>query len=373
MPSDPLTSDIPLQGEVLFLFAFDIAYELRGYSEPTLLGQPVAHFSVDASKRSPRHLFFYRPQMIRLPPEEKLGPDGLVRLETTLKLLPVGAISVTVRVPLEAPSLDRLVRYHDLRFNDGQSVGDFARDVAERARQELLPFLVRPTPGLSDEEAYTVFFINVPPEGEGFEGDRWLAANRRAVAAVLTEEPDTGLLSEQEVAQATSVSISYSRRDLLVLDWDAAIVIDEPRSFPQLLYTMELANIQLTELEAYDRILDETIERSYRDLPRRGRLRGGHRIRHELREIRIDLARLTDELSNITKFFGEWHVARVYQALSQRFHLPDWKRTIDHKLQTLDHIYGLLATDRTNRVMIFLEAAIVVLIIFEIVKSFLDV
>jgi len=32
---------------------------------------------------------------------------------------------------------------------------------------------------------------------------------------------------------------------------------------------MELANMQLAELEAYDRILDDSLERAYRDLTMR--------------------------------------------------------------------------------------------------------
>ena len=54
-----------------------------------LLGQPVAQFVVDASKRSPRHLFFYRPTMVRLPALERIGPHGPVRVERAIKLLPV--------------------------------------------------------------------------------------------------------------------------------------------------------------------------------------------------------------------------------------------------------------------------------------------
>ena len=33
---------------------------------------------------------------------------------------------------------------------------------------------------------------------------------------------------------------------------------------------MELANLQLAELEAYDRMLDDALERAYRDLIRTG-------------------------------------------------------------------------------------------------------
>src|SRR5437660_10695775 len=79
-------------GEVVYIYAFDVAYEMTRQPVRELLGQPVAQFVVDASKRSPRHLFFYRPQMVRLPPLERIGPHGPVRMERVIKLLPVGAL-----------------------------------------------------------------------------------------------------------------------------------------------------------------------------------------------------------------------------------------------------------------------------------------
>ena len=48
----------------------------------------MAQFSVDASKRSPRHLFFFRPQMVRLPPMERIGPRGPVRVERDSQIAP---------------------------------------------------------------------------------------------------------------------------------------------------------------------------------------------------------------------------------------------------------------------------------------------
>ena len=65
MPAD-LSRVRQYTGEVVYLYAFDVAYELARQPIGQLLGQPVAQFVVDASKRSPRHLFFYRPQMVRL-------------------------------------------------------------------------------------------------------------------------------------------------------------------------------------------------------------------------------------------------------------------------------------------------------------------
>jgi hypothetical protein len=128
--SSPLARVAQLTGEVVYLYAFDVAYEMNRLPVRELLGQPVAQFVVDASKRTPRQLFFYRPQMIRLPPLERLTTRGPIRLERTVKLLPVGAISITVRVPFTADGLGDLVGYHDLRFSDGTYLYDEVRHLA---------------------------------------------------------------------------------------------------------------------------------------------------------------------------------------------------------------------------------------------------
>src|ERR1051325_5848201 len=117
-PKLPVPRITRYTGEVVYIYAFDVAYEMSRRPVRELLGQPVAQFVVDTSKRSPRHLFFYRPQMVRLPPLERIGPHGPVRMERVIKLLPVGAISITVRVPFEVQNVEDLVVYHDLQFSN---------------------------------------------------------------------------------------------------------------------------------------------------------------------------------------------------------------------------------------------------------------
>src|SRR6478752_5783592 len=121
-------------GEVVYIYAFDVAYEMTRTPVRELLGQPVAQFVVDASKRNPRQLFFYRPQMVRLPPLERIGPHGPVRVERIIKLLPVGAISITVRIPFEVQNVEDLVVYHDLQFSHG-SLNEEVRRLADEVRR----------------------------------------------------------------------------------------------------------------------------------------------------------------------------------------------------------------------------------------------
>lgn len=360
-----------LSGEVVYLYAFDVAYEMTRKQIPSLLGQPVAEFSMGASKRNPRHALFYKPQMVRPPALERLTARGPIRIERSVKILPVGAISIMIRVPFSVGRIEELIEFHDLRFSDGTYLYDEVRALADDVRRELGPHSVRPVPQLGDEEAYTVFCVEGPlvaADGSHLRSEDWLAANRREIASLLTEEPNPAALADQEADESTGKYLSYYDRDLVVIDWDAALVVDEPRQFEETLYLMELANLQLAELEAYDRLLDEAVERSYRDISARRRFGALDTSKQrELREIRIDLSRLSDELQNITKFFGDWHLARIYQTLASRFHLPDWHRAIDEKLKTLDDLYQLLQSERNNRLMIILEASIVVLFIVDLV------
>ena len=355
-------------GEVVYIYAFDVAYDTARKPIRELLGQTVAQFVVDASKRSPRQLFFYKPQMIRLPPMERIGPLGAVRVERVIKLLPVGAISITVRVPFAVNHVEELVAFHDLQFSNG-SLHDEVHRLAQEVIAELRGHLIRPQPQLPEEEAYTVFCIAAPvlnAENQPVTAEQWFQAHRRQIAALLTQEEKMERLSKQEAEESTARYLSYYDNDLVVLDWDAALLVDEPPDFDETLYIMELANLQLAELEAYDRLLDDALERSYRDLGERP-LRSRRDTMRELRDIRIDMARFNDELSNITKFFGDWHLARIYEKISSRFHLADWHRTIDGKLKTLDELYQLLKHDQNNRAMIWLEVTIIVLFVIDLV------
>lgn len=359
-------------GEVVYIFAYDLAYEMSRTPVGTLLGQPLTQFSVGESKRSPKHLSFCRPQMVRLPPRDYVGPQGTVQVDRVIKLLPIGAISITVHVPFAVEHFEQLVDYHDLQFGN-RSLQDEVRALAEQVRKELMPNFIRPVQQLVDEEAYTVFFVESPVltrERARVTTEAWLKNHRRKVAALLTQETDLDRLSEQEAEESTGRYLSYYEDDLAVIDWDAALVIDEKEHLEETLYIFELANLQLAELEAYDRILDAALERSYRDL-RISPWRSRWEILNDLREIRIDLARMSDELSNTTKFFGDWHLARIYQNISARFHLNDWHRTIDEKLQTLDNFYQLFKHDQTNRWMLILETTIVLLFIIDLLLLFL--
>jgi len=104
---------------VVYIYAFDVAYEMIRQPVGELLGQPVAQFAVDASKRSLATCSSTARKWSACRRLERIGPGGPMRVERGIKLLPVGAISITMRVPFEVRRIEDLVGYHDLQFSSG--------------------------------------------------------------------------------------------------------------------------------------------------------------------------------------------------------------------------------------------------------------
>ncbi|MBN2020797.1 MAG: hypothetical protein JW749_11310 [Sedimentisphaerales bacterium] len=362
----------PCRGEVIYIYAYDIAYDIKNEPVEKVLGQPTKDYLVGPSKRIPRQMFFYRPRVVEFAPEKRVLSSGqTLEIRKSVKIFGVGAMTIQVRMPFEVDRLDDLVRYHDLKFADGGLEEEVSR-FAESVLKDIVPYCVRPVPALLAAEAYTVFCLACLPgaaDGQGIRAEDWLKANRRPVAALLMQEENAEALSEQEVGESTELYLSYYDEDLVVVDWDSALIIGQKDSLDDVLHIMELANVQLVELTAYDRVLDEALQLAYSDVNKE-KNRSGLAVLPNLRELRIDLARLSDELSNITKFFGDWHLAKTHRNLADRFHLGDWQRIIVEKTRTLDGLYQILLQNRFNVWMFVLEATIVLLFIIDLVLLF---
>jgi hypothetical protein len=351
-----------ITGQIVYMYAFDIAYDMKRQPLENLLGCPAADYSLSITKRSPKQLFFYRPQLFRLEAKNCRLNGSIIKVQRSIKVFNVGAISVQFRIPFEVEKLEDLVAFHSIKL-DNLTIEEQLTNLAQEAFEQLKPNCIKPADNLKQAEDYTVFCIEHFAGGSPTED--WLKKNQHIVAGILTEEQDCENLSQQEASESTQQYISYYKNDLAVVDWDAALVIGESQSLNEIIHIMELANVQLVELEAYDRILDNSLETAYRDLSIRKNV--SRQLQQKLREIRIDTARLSDELANTIKFLGDWYLAAVYSKISSRFHFADWNGIIKEKLKTLADLYQMLQQDWTNYLMMWLEIAIVLLFVIDLV------
>ncbi len=352
-----------LRGEVAYLYAFDVANEIPLGPAAERLSGKVA----PPDRAAPRSLPVSRPLAVEPPPTAAtvLGEPA----RPLVRVYEVGVVSVTVRIGFDAPSLAGLLPFHRPALGDGRPLDALARELCADVCRRLEGCLVRPGP-VSDPEAYTVFCLT--DLGGEPDANRWLAGREREAAGLLAET-DPNRLSDAQVAEALRLQRSFENTDLVVIDWDAALAVDLAGPPEDVLVVLELANLQLEEFRWIDRTLDRYLDRAYAELgrPRWPLGTGAGAALRSLRRLRIDLARLVDEVTHVTKFVGDWHLARVHHLTRERFHLDQWRASVEDRLGQLDRLYTLAHGELYERRMLVLEVAIVVLFVIDLLALFL--
>jgi hypothetical protein len=356
-----------VKGEVVYLYAFDVANEIVTSRVQDILSEKPFPFEIRVGHTFPKDVPLYRPLAIQptaLPERMQQRP---VRAE--IRVYDVGVVAIALRVDFEVARLAELMPFHEGKLDNGRALGVIARELCTQVCDSLRPAMVR---GVSptEPEAYTTFCLT--DLGTERDVNHWLAQERREVAGLLTGT-DSSRLSEAQVAEVLRVQRSYESTDLVVIDWDAALVVDLTGYVDDALYVLELANLQLEEFRVMDQKLDGYLNRVFEDLDRRQiPFLGGSTasVLRTLRHFRVDVARLADEVTHITKFFGDWHLARVYLGARDRFYLDQWRQSVQQRLEQLDRLYSVLSGDVYDRRMLALELIIVVLFVIDILGLF---
>jgi hypothetical protein len=347
-------------------FAFDIGDEIDlDRARPILQGEPG---QLPRRRRTPESIG-YRPAPLRV----ELEPTGIAlpgewsmlrppRGELTL--FDFGAISLAVRFPVHTTPAALLAL-----------AGRLAEPapLTDAARRLVAPWLERIAPSVYDfavsdmSEEYIVFQL-------GERRSEWLEDRAEWIAGLVRLESEP--LSQDEVREATRLSLSYTPTDLVVLDWAAGVVADTECA--DTLQIIEFANVQLLEFRHIDDRLDDRLEAAYRLIrpERRGRpLRHRWRLHgdavRQIRELEIEATSLFERVDNALKLIGDHYLARVFEVAGARFHLRGWQQSIRRKLDTVGDVYDLLVQQAGGQRMEALEITVVLLIALEIVLAVL--
>jgi hypothetical protein len=355
------------KGNCFPIFAFDVAQSIDLDGAERRVASGVERQTVKQKRRAPAY-FEYQPAPLRVLRQAPSVVVGSFRTTPAVELVvyDFGAVSVSYVIPINGtlaalPALSFALWGNDaLRADARRQVESFLALLGEVAvRPHVADFV----------EDYAIFQIEELGGGAAFSATSLWSEYAQIVAQTLRAEPRT--LSEQELADALGLRLSFGPDDATIIDTDAAVLLD--RDGEDLRAVLEFANTQLVELRHLDQQLDVALDRAYEVLTRSGlRLERLGRYDRNLRwlaRLQLDGAILFQQLSTAVKLVGEQYLARVYSLASRRFHIAEWDASITRKLATLDGIYAKLADRAANRRLEVLEWIIVVLVAAEVLLS----
>lgn len=361
-----------MRGEVVCYFIYDLGARVDLERVRSVLDEVPEFPATILQKAAPRYVELPRPLVAEFDPRVLETTIGPLKVTAQARVYDLGAVSLRFRIPFQEQGLADVHKYLNFQVAvDGEKLSllDYAARFFVPIRAGLEGALVEAYNVRIEPETYTVIALTeseyTPKELMGEK------QHRARVAALLSNEPRADKLSMKEVEDNLRFWYSYYEDDLVVIDWDYALVVDKEGKYDDVLFVMELANLQLLELRTYDIYLDRILDRSYAEMERflgRGQLLASPKgLVKELSDARVDLTRVADTIENIGKLFGDYYLAKVYLALTERFHIPQWERTVNEKLKTLNEMYAMATHEVESRRMLTLEALIVLLFIVDLV------
>lgn len=302
----------------------------------------------------------YRPPPLRFslaPVDLALPTQGAPPAECEVTVFDFAAVSVAFQIPFRMPRPQ--LRQLAARLADPAPVVAAARAALAPLFAELRPAIRAPL--WRDDLGEEYFVFQMPPLGPGADRGPWLAGLVR-----LETEP----LSDEEVAEALRLNISYAPNDLFVPDWAAAVLFDSDPGCNETLRVIEFANVQLLEY----RHIDDNMGSAYRRVQEenRSRLRFWRRYDRSLRalgDIKVEATDLFERTGNVLKLVGDQYLSRVYGLLAARFHLGEWEESIRRKLEVAEGVYRVISDQAAAYRTEFLEVVVIGLIAFEIVLA----
>jgi hypothetical protein len=362
------------RGTILIYRVFDIAEEVDLRAVESVLSAAPASASGTARvtiARGRGNAVIIRNAPVRL----NLGRvpvkifDGIIQAEVLATVWDYGVLSLVFQIPIpEGTSWNSLIPKGAVLNGDVpgiEELNQLARDKAREITQLLKPALKRVNEWDVFED-YTIYFLE---EISGVEKVAQLLEKGAVPELILGESKER--LSRKSRHGITEVSYQYSENDLVVIDWNSAIVI-EPSGQRDIADVLEFALTHLLEFRYYDDLLDRRLTDLYDsiELGKNTLFRGDFaKISHEANSRYIEFSEFLERIDNSLKVVGDFYLAVIFRGAIRRFRIGDWQESLSGKMNLLARVSELLQGEVNTRRAHMLELIIIMLIVFEIVSA----
>ena len=184
--------------------------------------------------------------------------------------------------------------------------------------------------------------------------------NKKEIASLLLGLKDKSKFSEEQISNILKFNTRFYNKDYSIIHWNGTLAIDNEADYEDLLFIIEIANVQFIKLRAYDDYIGNYLA-DYLDLSKNRFKRGINffnpvsQMIKNISRIRVELEHITEIMDNFEKFFGKWYMAKIYYLASSSFEIPRWKKLIESRLDTVDDLYTMINNEKNRKKMLFLN------------------
>jgi hypothetical protein len=372
MPAHSESQPPPLtvrRATVEVLRIFDVAEAIDLDRVEALLAGRGTVARIRLSRVQPKAIAFGDPPVVTelpAPPLDVLGRRCATRASARIHAFGVVSLSLDVALPEPAPWAEFEVFAREAERE--AAALRFWRERLDALLDAIRPAMEDPSAQQVEEDYAFVTLRELDPRPAG------PLTEMVDLVPLLTHEARP--LSAAARAEVLRYAHSYYVDDAVVITWDRAVIL-EPGNDDDVADVLEVANAQLLELRVYDERLDREIPRIYdvaEAVQRRGVAlfrRRYSRAANQMRALVAEVSEITEKVDNALKVTEDVYLARVYTSALELFRVPALAASIDRKLALIRETYTSLYDQAVATRAEWMEAAIIFLIVLEVVMAFI--
>src|ERR1700690_4035022 len=146
-----------MKGEVVYLYAFDVANEIITPRVQEILSEKPFPFEIRMDRTLPKDMPLYKPLAIE--PSPLSAPLHGATVRRLIRIYDVGVVTVMLRVEVAVNTLADLMPFHNPKLENGQMLDEVALKLCAEVCDSLKDLLVGRTEFPPPPGAYTVFCL----------------------------------------------------------------------------------------------------------------------------------------------------------------------------------------------------------------------
>ena len=177
--------------------------------------------------------------------------------------------------------------------------------------------------------------------------DEFINSNAETLAGFIRSQRE--ILDSSVIEDIFISRIRYSKEDLTLVDWEAALIFAPSADFQSDIELLKIGNYQLLRYRMLGQSIEEILRIINADF-KRGKQSMWSLTNGNLRNIvnhRLELMLDFEHNEQNLLFIGDWYTAKLYHLISDEFYLNHWKDAIQTKLDNLENILNTIQENFT--------------------------
>ncbi|MFX0035456.1 MAG: hypothetical protein ACFE9I_07435 [Candidatus Hermodarchaeota archaeon] len=366
-----------MNGEVIFLRLTDVGRSIDLKKVNNIL-PVIKDKNIIKTKDTPSYVDFPKPLILEVTQPLSSESKFINKIILYVKLYADGVISLIARLSFRDIPLFELHKLKNTKFHTSEGefrIKDFLKYHYNKIFEQIRSCIQDEnyTLGISEHEKYTIYCltddIEYPKE--------FIQKEKQYFSTLLMGENPELKLSQNQINHSINHTFSFLDNDLIIFDFDRALIIDPNVNYEDILIVIESANYQLLELRTLDKLLEKRLSIAEEDIrnfyfKKRIFLSRYKKKVGKLIRLRYDLTFLLENIENVSKLIGDYYLAQIYQHLSELFKLKQWSDSIRHRLEPLENIYSATQTNINEKLLLYVEILLSFIFTMEFILLILN-